>query len=263
MESHSGPAAIDRIAPTRRPPGLAVMRQRWAWLCFLHWPVPAEEVRPLIPAGLEVDTHEGQAWIGLVPFVVRGARPVFLPPVPGVSTFDEVNVRTYVHYRGRDPGVWFFSLDASSRVAVGAARTFFKLGYRFAEMGAEEDGESVRFHSRRIAPGPLPGTCALRYAPRGDVAQAAAGTREHFLVERYILYAAHGARLYQGRVHHEPYPLQAAAVDGLSEDLVVAAGLPRPAGEPLAHYAAEVGVEVFPIRGLAGDGRTPTGGGTG
>lgn len=242
---------------------MPVMRQRWARLLFLHWRVPADEVRPRIPAGLEVDTHDGQAWIGLVPFAVRNARPVFLPAVPGLSSFDEVNVRTYVHYRGRDPGVWFFSLDASSRVAVGAARTFFKLGYRFAEMSAHVDGESVSFHSRRIAPGPLPATCEMRYAPRGEVAHAGPGTLEHFLVERYVLYAAHGARLYQGRVHHEPYPLQTAAVDGLSEDLLAAGGFRRPAGEPLVHYASGVGVEVFPIRGLDGDGRLPSGGRTG
>ena len=234
------------------------MRQRWARLLFLHWPVAAEEVRPLIPTGLEVDTHEGQAWIGLVPFVVRGARPVFLPPVPGVSSFDEVNVRTYVHYRGRDPGVWFFSLDASSRVAVGAARAFFKLGYRFARMTAEVDGDGVRFRSRRVTPGPLPATCAMRYAPSGGAAPAAAGTLEHFLVERYVLYAADGPRLFQARVHHEPYPLQAAIVDGFGEDLIAAAGLRRPAAAPLAHYASEVDVEVFPIRRIDATGHAPS-----
>src|SRR6185503_17812650 len=122
------PAMIDRRGPTLRPRAFAVRRRRWERLLFLPWPVPADELRPLIPAGLNVDTHDGQAWIGLVPFVVRSARPVFLPPVPGVSSFAEVNVRTYVHDRGRDPGVWFFSLDAASRVAVAAARAFFKLG---------------------------------------------------------------------------------------------------------------------------------------
>src|SRR5712691_1614051 len=196
------------MAPTRRPAGAALMRQRWARLLFLHWPVAPEAVGPLIPAGLDVDVHDGQAWIGLVPFVVRGARPVFLPPIPGLSSFDEVNVRTYVHRRGRDPGVWFFSLDASSRVAVAAARALFKLGYRYAEMRAEVEGERVRFASRRIAPGPLPASCALEYAPRGDVAHAVPDTLEHFLIERYVLYAAKGGTLFQGRVHHEAYPVQ-------------------------------------------------------
>src|SRR5438477_1816080 len=202
---------IDRIAPTRRPEGPAVMRQRWARLAFLHWPVPAEEVQRLVPAGLTVDTFDGQAWIGLVPFVVTGARPVFLPPVPGLSSFDEVNVRTYVHREGRDPGVWFFSLDASSRLAVRTARALFKLGYRYARVHAEKRADGlVRFESRRIAPGPLPATCALDYAPQGLVRHAMPDTLEHFLVERYVLYATDRTRLYQGRVHHEVYPLQAA-----------------------------------------------------
>ncbi len=242
------PEAIDRLAPTRRPDASAVMRQRWARLLFLHWPVAPEAVAPLLPAGLEVDLYDAQAWIGLVPFVVTGARLVFLPPLPGVSSFDEINVRTYVHLRGRDPGVWFFSLDASSRLAVAAARGLFKLGYRYADIRAEVDGETVRFESRRIAPGPLPAACEFEYAPRGAVAHAVPGTFEHFLVERYVLYAADGDRLYRGRVHHEPYPLQGATVAGLSQDLVQAAGLPAPKGEPLAHYASAVDVEIFPLR---------------
>ena len=180
--------------------------------------------------------------------MVTRARPVLLPSIPGVSTFDEVNVRTYVHARGADPGVWFFSLDASSRLAVAAARGLFKLGYRYADMRAEVDGERVRFQSRRLAPGPLPAACALEYAPRGPVEHAVPDTLEHFLVERYVLYAAEGDRLYQGRVHHEAYPLQGATVAGLSQDLVQAAGLPAPKGEPLAHYASEVDVEIFPLR---------------
>jgi uncharacterized protein len=226
------------------------MHQTWARLLFLHWPVPADELRPLLPKGLELDTHEGQAWVGLVPFVVRGARPAFLPPVPGVSSFDEINVRTYVHDRGRDPGVWFFSLDASSRVAVATARALFKLGYRFARMRAEVSGERVRFRSTRVTPGPLPAACAVEYAPRGAVTHAVPGTLEHFLLERYVLYAADGDRLFRGRVHHPPYPMQAASFEGLEEDLLAAAGIRRPPQAPLAHYASAVQVEVFPLRAL-------------
>jgi hypothetical protein len=245
------PEAIDRIAPTRRPTAVAVMRQRWARLGFLHWPVPPDQVQALLPAGLTVDIWQGQAWVGLVPFVVTGARPAFLPALPGLSRFDEVNVRTYVHLRGRDPGVWFFSLDASGRVAVATARRFFKLGYRLARMRAEEgpDGR-VSFLSRRLRPGPLPATCALEYGPRGPVTRAAPDTLEHFLLERYLLYASDGRRLYQGRVHHAPYPVQPGTVTGLQEDLVAAAGLVRPPAEPLVHYAREVDVEVFPLRAL-------------
>jgi uncharacterized protein YqjF (DUF2071 family) len=252
MTAMAPPArAIDRISPTRRPRQTAVMRQRWARLAFLHWPVAADIVQPLLPRGLDLDTFEGQAWVGLVPFVVTGARPILLPPLPGISWFDEVNVRTYVHYQGRDPGVWFFSLDASSRVAVHAARALFKLGYRHARMRADVDGAGrVHFESRRVSPGPVPATCALDYAPVGGVSHAVPGTLEHFLIERYILYAAAGDRLYQARVHHEAYPVQGAEVGALQEDLVAAAGITRPPREPLAHYASEVHVEVFPLRAL-------------
>jgi uncharacterized protein len=238
---------IDRIAPTVRPRGRAAMRQRWSRLLFLHWPIPPEELRPLIPRGLGLDTYAGQTWVGLVPFVVTGARPVFLPSVPGVSSFVEVNVRTYVHHGGRDPGVWFFSLDASSRVAVHVARILYHLPYRFAEMASDVEGSRVHFRSRRIASGARPGTCAVEYDPRGAVAPARPGTLEHFLLERYILYAAHAGRLYQGRVHHAPYPMQEAAMDGLAEDLIAVAGLVRPARDPIVHYASGVDVEVFAL----------------
>ena len=241
---------IDRLAPTRRPHERAVMRQRWARLLFLHWSVPADDLRLLLPRGLDLDTYDGRAWVGLVPFVVTGARPVLLPPLPGVSTFDEVNVRTYVHDRGREPGVWFFSLDASSRVAVAAARVFFKLAYRFARIRAQTDDGRVLFRSTRVAPGPLPAACTVGYGARGAVRHAAPGTLEHFLLERYVLYAADGEHLYRGRVHHEPYPVQDADVEGLDEDLLAAAGIRRPADPPLAHYASQVHVDVFPIRAL-------------
>ena len=110
--------AIDRIAPTRRPEGRVAQRQSWLDLTFLHWRIPVAALRPLLPAALEIDTYEGDAFIGVVPFTMTGVRPLWAPPVPGISNFHETNVRTYVHLEGRDPGVWFFSLDAASRVAV-------------------------------------------------------------------------------------------------------------------------------------------------
>jgi uncharacterized protein YqjF (DUF2071 family) len=238
---------IDRLAPTHRPAGTAVIHQRWSELGFLHWPVPASLLRPLVPARLEVDEHEGQAYVGLVPFTVGRSRAGFLPPLPGLDRFHEVNVRTYVHLEGRDPGVWFFSLDANHRLAVAVARTVFHLAYRYASITMERTQPTVRFASRRVGPGPLPARCAITYAPKGPVAPARPDTLEHFLVERYVLYATAGDRLYQGRVHHAPYPLQQASVEGLDEDLVSAAGIARPADAPLAHYASMVDVEIFSI----------------
>ena len=113
---------IDRISPTLEPDAPAVMRQDWHHLLFLHWEVPAAELQKLIPEDLTIDTFEGIAYVGVIPFTLSNVRPIFTPPVPGLSRFHEVNVRTYVHRRGTNPGVWFFSLDASSALAVAAAR---------------------------------------------------------------------------------------------------------------------------------------------
>src|SRR5438477_7555262 len=118
---------IDRVSPTLEPDQPVVMRQSWHHLLFLHWEIPLEQLRPLLPASLDVDTFEGKAYVGLIPFTVRGVRPLLMPPLPGISSFHEVNVRTYVHRRGKGPGVWFFSLDASNRIAVTAARMMYKL----------------------------------------------------------------------------------------------------------------------------------------
>src|SRR4051812_29978695 len=119
--------SIDRISPTLEPDASAVMRQDWYHLLFLHWEVPPAELQQLLPPELTVDTFEGKAYVGLIPFTLTGVRPVLTPAIPGISSFHEVNVRTYVHRRGADPGIWFFSLDASSTLAVGAARVAYHL----------------------------------------------------------------------------------------------------------------------------------------
>lgn len=243
------PRDIDRIAPTLRPAGRVAMRQRWAELLFLHWPIPVEALRPLIPAALEVDAFDGVAYVGLVPFTMTGVRYAWAPAVPGTSRFHEVNVRTYVHIRGRDPGVWFFSLDAANSLAVRVARRFWSLPYHFARMGLDRSSGRIAYRSERLWPGPTPAGCDLAYVPEGTPTASRPGTLEHFLAERYILYTSHRGRLLSGRVHHEPYPLQPARVLRLEESLLAAAGLPRPGGvAPLAHYASEVRVRVYPLR---------------
>jgi uncharacterized protein YqjF (DUF2071 family) len=223
------------------------MRMTWADLGFLHWEIPVAVLRPLVPDALEIDAFEGRAFVGLVPFTMKGVRPVWAPSVPWLSNFHETNVRTYVHHQGRDPGVWFLSLDAANPIAVVIARMLWKLPYHFARMRLQQEGAGVRYATDRRWPGPHPGACALRYEPTGPVAPAAVGTLEHFLAERYVLYAFARGRLFSGRVHHTPYPLQTARVEGLEENLLAAAGLARPSTPPLVHYASGVDVEVFAL----------------
>jgi len=120
VDFHESPT-IDRLSIRQRPRGVPLMHQNWGKLLFMHWPIDAEVLRPLIPAQLSIDTFDGQAWIGVVPFTMWGIRASFMPPIPGTSAFHELNVRTYVHHKG-EPGVWFFSLDAANALGLGRAR---------------------------------------------------------------------------------------------------------------------------------------------
>jgi uncharacterized protein len=247
---------IDRIAPTLEPDQLALMRQDWHHLLFLHWEISPQELQPLIPPELTIDTFDGIAYVGLIPFTMTGVRPVGVPPLPWVSSFHEINVRTYVHRDGRDPGVWFFSLDASSAIAVAAAHAAYKLPYFHSHiefLASQGAIPEIDFTSHRDDPrGTQPANAHIRYkAMEGIVAPAAPGTLEHFLIERYILYAADDEhQLYRARVHHQPYPMQRADLLELDETLVWAAGIKRSEAHPLRHYAREVNVKIYPIEKL-------------
>ena len=243
-------AEIDRTTPTLRPERAPLLRQSWHHLLFLHWDLPPEVLRPLVPAGLELDLFDGRAWVGLIPFTITGSRAPFTPPVPFVSDFHEVNVRTYVHHGGRDPGVWFFSLDAASLLAVAGARAVYRLPYYDARMQFDvEPGDPARYHfvSERRAPAPPPG-CDLRWTTRGGTRPAAFRSLDFFLVERYFHYAAgEDGALWRGQVHHEPYPLQEeAALEGLEETLLAAAGIPRPDEAPYLLASPGVEVRIYP-----------------
>lgn len=223
------------------------MGQTWSELGFLHWRVAGAALRALVPPALEIDTFEGAAWVGLVPFTISRSRFPPLPPLPPLAAFHEVNVRTYVHHQGREPGVWFFSLDAASRMAVHGARLVYKLPYVHAAIDLDIDKgpaarERVRYASRRRDGAGV----TLHYGPAGDVRPAAPGTLEHFLAERYTLYAARGTKLYRARVHHAPYPLQAGTARVERETLLAASSLTRPEEAPLVHYAAGVDVFIWP-----------------
>jgi uncharacterized protein len=238
-------------------PGRVVMRQKWRQLLFLHWAVDPDSLRRLLPSGLELDLFDGAAYVGLVPFTMHGVRPIGLPPVKGLSAFHETNVRTYVHFEGRDPGVWFFSLDAANRIAVRVARRLFHLPYYDARMFLEREGfpssvasSAILYGGVRRWPGFASASYLVRAQPAGPVEPARAGTLEHFLVERYVLYAEHQGRLYQGRVRHPPYPLQPALAPTIDENLIAAAGVSRPPTAPLAHFAAGVDVDVLKLQRL-------------
>jgi hypothetical protein len=229
------------------------MRQSWRHLGFLHWEVAAEALRRLVPEALAIDTFDGRAFVGLVPFTMHGVRPAWSPALPGMSRFHEVNVRTYVHRGGREPGVYFFSLDAASRLAVIGARTFWRLPYHFAAMDLRQEGDAILYSSTRRWPGPKPADCRLRYRPLGEATPARPDSLEHFLAERYLLYTTSRGRLLRGRVHHGPYPVQAAECPELHETLIQAAGITKPSDSPLVHYAAGVDVEVFPLETVGRD----------
>jgi uncharacterized protein YqjF (DUF2071 family) len=250
MHAHD---SIDRLTPALEPDQQVVMYQDWHHLLFLHWEIPPAELQALIPSQLTVDLFEGKAYVGLIPFTLTGVRPMLLPPLPGVSAFHEVNVRTYVHHQGRDPGVWFFSLDASSSLAVEAARLAYKLPYFHASidfMPSDDPLPQINFSAHRSDPrGPSPAHAHLRYAPvEGPAAPATPGTIEHFLIERYVLYSTDSDhQLHRARVHHQPYPVQRAEMANLDETLVWAANVRRSTTAPLRHYAREVNVKVYAL----------------
>jgi uncharacterized protein YqjF (DUF2071 family) len=220
---------------------------RWHDLLFAHWPVRAEVLRPMIPAALEIDTWDGWAWIGIVPFRMTGVRPRLLPSACGLA-FPELNVRTYVKGCGKT-GVWFFSLDASNRLAVRAARAWYRLPYYDAAMEVQHVANGVKYCSRRIHRGASPAELQMEYRPTSDVFHAQPGTIEHWLIERYCLYAEkHPGQVGCGDIHHLPWPLQTAEAEIGKSTMLEALGIPTPKEKPLLHFARELDVVAWSVR---------------
>lgn len=176
--------------------------QSWVDLAFLHWRADADELRRLVGRSVELEVFEDEAWIGIVPFLLSGLRARGITPLPFVSTFPELNVRTYVTCDGK-PGVWFFSLDAGSALIVEAARRFYKLPYHHARMTCARVGDHVQYDSARGA-----AEFSASYRGTGDLFHAEPGTLEYFLTERYCLYTEAGGRTYRAEIHHLPWDLQ-------------------------------------------------------
>jgi len=220
--------------PMRQDPW--VMTQTWHDLLFAHWPVPVAALRAQVPRAFPIDVFAGQAWIGVVPFHMTNVAPRLVPPVPWLSAFPELNVRTYVTVGGR-AGVYFFSLDAGSAVAVATARTLLHLPYFTAHMSVTS-GSDIRYSSRRADGSAAPAEFEGRYQARGSQTPPVPGTLEHFLTERYCLYAIdHSGRPYRLDIHHPPWPLQRAEAQISRNTMTTAAGIPLPSDDPLLHFS--------------------------
>ena len=241
------PTLNQRLAHRDKPSAFPVMRQRWSRLLFLHWPMEPDVIQATLPPGLTVDTFDGCAWIGVVPFFMERIRPVFCPPVPGISWFLELNVRTYVHDEQGNSGVWFYSLDCNQPLAVEIARRLFHLPYQHAEMKAKMEGDAVRYDCQRKGE-----TVAAdyRYRPGGELRTAEPGSFEFFLLERYLLFStSRDGRIHSGQVHHVPYTFVEAECDAWSAEPIRQAGCALPEGSPTSLlYSPGVDVSVYPLR---------------
>ncbi|MGI9108371.1 MAG: YqjF family protein [Pyrinomonadaceae bacterium] len=235
---------IDRESPRRRPEGMPLMEHHWGKLLFMHWPVTPESLRPFVPERLMIDTFDGEAWLGVTPFSMWGVRLSFAPPVPYLSEFHELNVRTYVLYDGV-PGVWFFSLNTNSSMTVLGARTFYFLPYFNSSIDLRQETDTIHYALRRTDAA-RPADFNATWKIGKELPEAVPGTLEHFLTERYCLYSASGESIYRARIHHQPWPLRQATLISHRSNIIESDFLPKPQGEPLVHYAEAIAVDVWP-----------------
>lgn len=242
------PTDADRLEARHRPHGQPVMHQDWGKLLFMHWRIRENLLRPHVPSPLVIDTYGGSAWIGITPFTMWDIRafPPYVPPVPGLDSMEELNVRTYVHYNGV-PGVWFFSLDANSRAAVLGARTFFHLPYYNADI--RMDGKyKLKYRLKRLD------EPAAAFKAEWTVGKALPksqpGSREFFLTERYMLYAQFEGELFRARIYHEPWELYAAELTNFASSMLETKQIPQPKTQPILHHAEQVSVDIWGLESV-------------
>lgn len=217
-----------------------IIVQKWHDLLFAHWTVPIDNLRPLVPRELDLDLRDGKAYVAVAPFWMSCIRGRAMPPLPGLHTFPELNVRTYVKYQGI-PGVYFFSLDAASRIAVKGARAFYGLPYFFADMSiqkipGQKSAERFQYTSRRIDH-PNPAELGVQYWSVTEPRVREAKSLEAFLTERYCLYTVREGKVFRAYIHHLPWKLQDAQAEFELNTMAQAAGLDLPSEPPLLHFS--------------------------
>ena len=236
------PSDHDRLLARRTPEGMPLMHQDWQDQLFLHWSVDPQELQPLLPHDIEVDLFNGHAWIGITPFRIENASPGTGPHWDFVPPFYELNVRTYV-YRGGQPGVWFFSLDAENQLAVWAAKAGYRLPYFHAEIECRQDANRIEYHMRRLDESHAGFECVCHIGQRLPAQQP--GSFEFFTAERYELFTERDGNLYSARIHHEPWPLYSAEVESIWTRLFEVEHLPLPLSGPIAHFSPGVHADIW------------------
>ena len=225
----------------------------WENLTFLHWSFDPITVARLLPDGLEPETWDGKAWVALVPFHMRVALP-HTPPIPWLTTFPETNVRTYVRDRTGRTGVWFFSLEAARLSVVATARTTYRIPYFWSKMRISEDAAGTTYETNRRWPGPRGASSIVRVQPGDPFLPAELTSFDHWLTSRWILFSVRGTRQRYAEAWHEPWPLFKATITDLDDQLIEAAGLPAPTGDPIVHYSPGVKVRIGKPRRIGDEG---------
>ena len=244
-------------SPRPLPSGRGVMTQRWNDLLFAHWPIPTAAIAPLIPDGLQVDTFQGSAWIGVVPFWMDRIKLRGLPPLPFVGSLPELNLRTYVRDRRTGtPGVFFLSLDANNLLVVGVARTMYSLPYYWAEMKMQQRSERdfVFYSRRRWTRSEIIFKARYRgLGPNRNLAESRGGSLEYFLTERYCFFTrSQTGEPMRANIHHVPWPLEDAEAEIERNDLAATIGIRLPDEQPVLHYSRRLAVYVWQLERLKG-----------